>query len=250
MGGARESLASAIDAHGAWYHTIELAPGLVTPGQVDLRSLAPKVLPEDLEGRRALDVGTFDGFWAFEMERRGAEVLALDLPAFEASDWPPANRIEIELSLTDLDLKLGRGFELAAGALSSAARRVESDVYDLGPELTGGPVDFVFVGAILLHLRDPVRALEQVLSTLRPRGSVCLLEPVSRAWRKGPAAEFRALSTSFVWWYPNPAALLAWVEAAGFADARRRGLHRPSAVANRDMRRERLCHVTATRPGS
>ena len=29
-------------------------------------------LPERMDGMRALDVGTWDGFWAFEMERRGA----------------------------------------------------------------------------------------------------------------------------------------------------------------------------------
>ena len=49
-----------------WYHTIELAPGEVTPGLVDLRAVAPRVLPARIEGR-ALDVGTYDGFWAFEM---------------------------------------------------------------------------------------------------------------------------------------------------------------------------------------
>ena len=32
-----------------------------------------------MSGMRALEVGTWDGFWAFEMERRGAEVVALDL---------------------------------------------------------------------------------------------------------------------------------------------------------------------------
>lgn len=34
------------------------------------------------EGMCALNVGTWDGFWAFEMERRGAEVVALNL-----DDW-------------------------------------------------------------------------------------------------------------------------------------------------------------------
>jgi len=66
-----------------WYHTLELAPGVVTPGGFDLRDMPDKVgLPASLGGQRCLDVGTFDGFWAFELERRGAsEVLALDVPA-------------------------------------------------------------------------------------------------------------------------------------------------------------------------
>ncbi len=63
-----------------WYHALELAPGVVTPGLYDLRGEVAKYhLPERLDGKRALDVGTWDGFWAFELERRGAEVVALDL---------------------------------------------------------------------------------------------------------------------------------------------------------------------------
>ena len=65
-----------------WYHTIELAPGLTTKDAVyDLRPIADRSgLPESLAGLTVLDVGTADGFWAFEMERRGAErVVAVDI---------------------------------------------------------------------------------------------------------------------------------------------------------------------------
>src|SRR3954453_11189468 len=73
-----------------WYHTIELEPGVVTPGWFDTRSVVPLLpFPESLEGKRCLDVATFDGFWAFEMERRGAsEVHAIDLLDPHSWDWP------------------------------------------------------------------------------------------------------------------------------------------------------------------
>nr|MBA2506600.1 methyltransferase type 11 [Thermoleophilaceae bacterium] len=74
------SAREAVAANPHWYHSIEVAPGVVTPGQVDLRGTAEKLLPPSLASTRALDVGTFDGFWAFEMERRGAEVVAIDVP--------------------------------------------------------------------------------------------------------------------------------------------------------------------------
>jgi hypothetical protein len=46
-------------------------------------------IPEDLSGKRCLDVATMDGFWAFEMERRGAaSVTALDLEDPDELDWP------------------------------------------------------------------------------------------------------------------------------------------------------------------
>ena len=64
-----------------WYHTIELAPGVVTPGWFDTRPVSAKIpMPPSLAGKRCLDVGTFDGFWAFEMERRGAaETVGIDV---------------------------------------------------------------------------------------------------------------------------------------------------------------------------
>ena len=61
-----------------WWHTIDVGPGLATPGSWDLRPMAERIpWPASLAGARCLDVGTMDGFWAFEMERRGAgEVVA------------------------------------------------------------------------------------------------------------------------------------------------------------------------------
>ena len=97
-----------------------------------------------------------------------------------------------------------------------------------------GPVDFAFSGAILLHLRDPVRALERIRSVLLPGGELRLMEPVSLALTlaspRRPAARFSAAATDFNWWLPNLAALRAWPLAAGFADARRIGMARPPAT--------------------
>jgi tRNA (mo5U34)-methyltransferase len=64
-----------------WWHTIEVAPGVVTSGGWDLRPTAERMpWPSSLAGMRCLDIGTMDGFWAFELERRGAgEVVASDV---------------------------------------------------------------------------------------------------------------------------------------------------------------------------
>jgi tRNA (mo5U34)-methyltransferase len=72
-----------------WYHTLELAPGVVTPGWFDTRAVVAQLpLPPSLDGKRCLDVGTFDGFWAFEMERRGGSVTAIDVIDPLEWDWP------------------------------------------------------------------------------------------------------------------------------------------------------------------
>jgi tRNA (mo5U34)-methyltransferase len=228
-GGAK----SALEANEVWYHTIELAPGVVTPGLVDLRPLAPRLLPDDLSGKRALDVGTFDGFWAFELERRGAEVVAIDVETIDAAEWPPLRRATLTTRMRELDVELGRGFRLAAEALGSVARRTTCSVYDLSPEAVGGPVDVVFSGAILLHLRDPVRALERIRETLAPGGELIVFEPFSvRETLLAPrrrVARFEPLDTEFNWWQPNLSCLRAWPLAAGFADVRRTGIHRARA---------------------
>ncbi len=221
----------AIDDNPVWYHAIELAPGVVTPGQIDLREAAARVLPDDLSGLRALDVGTFDGFWAFEMERRGADVVAIDVDRLEAAEWPPIARARLEREAGERGVELGRGFELAAAALGSRAERRTVSVYDLTADRIGGPVDFAFSGAILLHLRDPVRALERIRGALADGGELRLLEPFSLRLTllgpRRPAAGFRAAIEGFDWWLPNLAALGAWLRAAGLREERRLAVVRP-----------------------
>ena len=54
------------------------------------------ILPEDFSGRRVLDVGTFDGFYAFLAEARGADrVVAIDNEQYV--DWV-RSRFGIELA--------------------------------------------------------------------------------------------------------------------------------------------------------
>src|SRR5207247_3660998 len=65
-----------------WYHRIELAPGIVTPG-ADWEALwAPmreRHRAVDFRGKRVLEIGCWDGYWSFEAEKLGAaEVWATD----------------------------------------------------------------------------------------------------------------------------------------------------------------------------
>src|SRR5213076_2993924 len=92
-GGPAVTLRERVASNPLWYHTLELAPGVVTPGWFDLRPVADRMPWPDVAGRRCLDVGTYDGFLAFELERRGAaEVVATDISAHEDWDWPPVLR--------------------------------------------------------------------------------------------------------------------------------------------------------------
>jgi len=239
----------AIDRNPVWYHTIELGPGVATPGQIDLRGVVADVLPVELSGRRALDVGTFDGFWAFEMERRGAEVVSIDVDRIDSAEWPSRSRARLEREAEQRGLELGLGFELASELLGSSVSRVICSVYDLAPAAIGGPVDFAFSGAILLHLRDPVRALERVHGALRPGGELRILEPVSVAMTlrspRRAAATFQAAHSDFNWWVPNLVALKSWLVTAGFVDVRRLRFVRPPS--DERMRQWQVA-LTARRP--
>src|SRR5438045_5518580 len=65
-----------------WWHSFELPDGTRIDGVSDLdaqkRRIAQYPIPQDLRGKRVLDIGAWDGWFTFEMERRGAEVVAVD----------------------------------------------------------------------------------------------------------------------------------------------------------------------------
>jgi SAM-dependent methyltransferase len=214
---ATEAIRERVGQRDQWYHTLDLAPGVVTPGWFDLRSVAPQVLPHSLAGKRCLDVGTFDGFWAFEMERRGAaEVLAVDIVDPRAWDWPVTSGDALVSILEDRK-QGGAGFEIAAAALGSDVRYAESSVYDLDIAVHGS-FDFVFMGSLLLHLRDPIRALERLRAVCRPDGTVCTMDAIdptlSRLFPRKALAGFDGEGRPW-WWLPNLAGYERMVRAAG-----------------------------------
>ena len=200
-----------------WYHTLELAPGVVTPGWFDLRPAAARVpLPASLHGKRCLDVGTFDGFWAYEMERRGAaEVVAVDVRDPDAWDWPPNSDPAVVAAL-GARKREGHGFDLAHRALRSRVRFLERSIYDLDPEEIGR-FDVVYLGSLLLHLRDPVLALDRVRRVCS--GRLLLVDTIeltmSLAFPRRPVARLDGNGRPW-WWQANVAGLVRMVEAAGF----------------------------------
>jgi tRNA (mo5U34)-methyltransferase len=123
------------------YHSIELPDGSVLPGLQSVEHLRWRLglfgLPEDLRGKRVLDIGAWDGWFSFECERRGAEVVATDC-------------VELDTFLEAREL-LGS--------------RVEYRALDVG-ELSAarlGRFDIVLFLGVLYHLRHPLLGLEKVV---------------------------------------------------------------------------------------
>jgi len=211
----------------SWYHTLEL-PGHMTQGIFDLRPYVRHYgLPASLGGRRVLEVGTWDGFWAFELERRGAaEVVALDLDDEAALDWPPRRR-----PATFPAVRRGEGFELARELLQSKVRRVVRSVYDATPEALGGPFDLVLCGSVLIHLRDQLLALERIAALTAPGGLFVSAEQYERPLDllPFPAVRYRAdREAAVVFWSPSRRAWRRMLSYAGF--------DRVDEVARFDMR--------------
>ncbi len=196
-----------------WYHSLDLGGGVVTPGMFDHRPVLDRYpLPADLSGMRCLDVATMDGFWAFEMERRGAaSVTALDLEDPEELDWPASLRSQDKA----LDESKGERFALAHRALGSRVERVLMSAYDLGSDRLG-QFDFVFCGDLLLHLKDPITPLENIRSVCT--GSAVIVNVIKRfRFQRGRAlAELDGID-NFEWWVTNLEGLVRLVRAAGFA---------------------------------
>jgi tRNA (mo5U34)-methyltransferase len=196
----------------SWYHTLELPDGVVTEGWFDLRPYVSEYgLPERMDGMRALDVGTWDGFWAFEMERRGAEVVALDLDDERELDWPPRRRPQ-SFSATPR----GEGFRFAHRALGSRVERVVRSIYHATPEELGS-FDLVFCGSVLIHLRDQFLALERIANLCR--GTFILAEEYDRltSLLRLPLSRFRAdRDSDVVFWQPSVRAWKRMMWAAGF----------------------------------
>ena len=132
-----------------WYHPVQLRPGLVTPGHNAAEHVLPLLdVPADCTGLRVLDLGTRDGYFAFEMERRGADVTAIDY-------------------LPDTTT----GFRVCADLLGSQVKFVHANIYDIGPD-EFGTFDIVLFLGLIYHLPDPLEALHRVRSV--SRGRLCL----------------------------------------------------------------------------
>jgi tRNA (mo5U34)-methyltransferase len=210
-----QSLAERVATSAPWYQSLRLPGGIVTPGGTDtLAELARVPFPSSLAGKRCLDVGTADGFWAFEMERRGAaEVVAVDSSAAHW-DWP-GNLDPERRSAYDRERTLRYNFDIAREALGSSVQRRDLTVYELDPEVVG-EFDFAFMGSLLLHLRDPVAALASIRSVLR--GELLSVDglspPLTLLHPAQPIARLEA-SALPLWWAMNPRSYRQLFGAAG-----------------------------------
>jgi len=182
------------------YHSLELNDGTVLPGLIGVEALRARVrafpIPEDLIGRRVLDVGAASGWNAFEMERRGAEVVAVD--CVEYSELREVG----ELRGSRIDYRL-------------------LDVDELDPAGIG-TFDYILFFGVLYHLRHPLLGLERICALARD--SVFIESFVADGLgERSDACTMEFYETDELggqidnWFGPTTKCLMAMCRSAGFA---------------------------------
>jgi tRNA (mo5U34)-methyltransferase len=218
-----------------WYHTIDLGDGVVTDGQYDHRPLVEHYgLPDDLTGKSVLDVGPAHGYFAFELEARGAaRVVTAELPRWSAHDGSDALKEQFDREGLDKSSEayLHGALGFAVEARNSSVEQQFCNVYDLSPE-TVGTFDVVFCGSMLIHITDPLRALFAIRSVTRELAILATTVNETR-WSRAPRARFVGQPEGQTFWEPNMACLQRWALAAGFARAEAVSMFRLRSVDGR-----------------
>lgn len=236
-----------------WYHTIDLGDGLITPGIFDFRSsISAFQFPEDMSGMHVLDVGSATGFFAFEFERRGAQVTSVELPSLADLDRFPGQSIEnsiVKLSrmLSEqavetpssaaqqqrtanevYHLLLEGPFRFCHRALNSQVRRCYSTIYNLSAESLGSDgFDLIFIGDVLLHTLYPLQALAAVAPLCR--GTLIIAQALPETDETHPAMLYVGgedpEQDEVSWWLPNKLCFMQLLKKLGFPKAEDVGSH-------------------------
>lgn len=194
-----------------WWHSFELPDGTQIDGTNPLEGQKSRIgqfpIPDDLRGKRVLDIGAWDGWFSFEMERRGAEVMAVD-------NWDNPRFREMH------------------AMLGSRVDYREFDIYDLTPERVGR-FDIVLFMGVLYHLKHPLLALERVCALTTEMAAVDSFV-LREAHRKGADVDSRPIMEFYEtdefggqtdnWVAPSIPCLLAFCRTAGFARVELQGV--------------------------
>jgi tRNA (mo5U34)-methyltransferase len=229
--------AEIIKACPQWYHSIELAPGVITPGVAPLdvwNGTLRKLHLPDLRGKSVLDIGAYDGFFSFAAERLGAArvvaldeyVWATDMVAY-MNDWRkarasgmavPAPRYSPHWRPAELPGK--RPFDAAREILGSGVESVVGNFVTLDATNLG-KFDVVLFLGILYHMEDPLAAIRRVAEFLAPGGFLGIETEAVDVPGAPDAAFFEFFPGNELnndaanWWAPNMKALEGLTRAAG-----------------------------------
>lgn len=197
-----------------WYHEFDFGDGLRSRPRVDITAhrlvwefIERHLANVDFRGKSVLDIGSWDGYWSFEAERRGAaSVLATD---DVSQNWAA-----------------GTGIHLARELLGSRIEVNQSvSVYDLAT--LGRTFDVILFFGVYYHLHAPFNAFAQIRHCCHP-GTIVLIDgPVGVGLVSGGAVlDFRSHQAEYL---PSLSALSQLTEAAYFREEATHLLYGPAS---------------------
>ena len=214
-----EKIKKDIERLSPWFHNLHLPGNIKTAPQHSLgdfpsfkwQQLKDHV-PEDLTGWKVLDIGCNAGFYSFELAKRGARVMGIDLDThyLEQANW--------------------------AATVLGLEDRVEfrqMQVYDLWK--TEDEFDMVWFMGVFYHLRYPLLALDIISQKVKKMMVFQTLmmpdhaektirkdyeindrtEMLDEGWPKMAFIEDRLAGDPTNWWAPNEAAIKAMLRTCG-----------------------------------
>jgi tRNA (mo5U34)-methyltransferase len=216
----KSALQREIEALGPWFHNLHLPDGTQTLPNHFLggdfptfkwRQIAPAI-PKRLTGWRVLDVGCNAGFYSFELAKRGATVVGIDVDShylaqarWAADQFGLAGRIEFR----------------------------QMEVYEIARSTE--KFDLVWFMGVFYHLRYPLLALDLLAQRTRrlmmfqtltmPGDSVYEPQPdypidnrtplLETGWPKMAFVEQRFSNDPTNWWIANHAGVEAMLRSSG-----------------------------------
>ena len=222
--------------HDFWYHSFYFDNGFQQLGDYDIgQNIEQYGFPQDMSGMSVLDVGTGSGWFACYFEQLGANVTTVDARGYSDFDvfgrykYPPIEKVKAQ---ADQILSNGqeiyyspvsKGFWIMKEILGLKAEYVNARIYDICPELFDGKTfDLVFLGSLLMHLRDPIGALMAVRSVCKERiiSNTLILDGDSEEITEVPVMMLLSddQDNYINWWQPTKACVIQWFKAAGFPE--------------------------------
>lgn len=188
-----ETARGLLGANLSWYHRFPLSSEVSAPGRSNVTDiLALAGVPDNLAGKSVLDIGTIDGGFAFEAERRGSTRVV----ATEFRDDPRL------------------AFGPVAAAIGSNVEHFRCETYDLPERLLPERFDLVFYRGALYHQRHPLLALEAVH---RIAADLVIVETALA--RRDTGTEFYPdayRGDPTVWFIPSRQCAVDWFSSCGF----------------------------------
>ncbi|MGC2855634.1 class I SAM-dependent methyltransferase [Novispirillum sp. DQ9] len=215
-----ESIKAFADAN-QWYHKIDLGHGIVTKG-LDFEPIWDNIRKTrsfvDYTQMSVLDIGTWDGLWAFEAEKLGAKnVIATDVQATALEKFLTCREILGSKCLPFYNVSPYKLFDGLMPYLHSFTGDSKKDC------VKSNLFDIVQHFGVLYHLRDPLLSLSQARSVMKTGGTLILETAILRnedqphmAFNCNAAEKKTIYDDITTWWAPSPAALSEMLRASMF----------------------------------